>query len=99
VLRVAAELVTQHRFDGDALARSYGDLVMRGHLRGHHLGDLARATGDWQVDPTATAKNEILAMVEGIGPYAERARRKPTSNEPSPIPDYLALVAKHNKRH
>jgi len=99
VLRVAAELVTQHRFDGDALARSYGDLVMRGHLRGHRLDDLACALGDWQVDPTATAKDEVCTMVEGLEPYAERARRGPMSDEPTPIPDYLALVAKHNKRH
>ena len=34
VLRVAVELVTEHRFDGDALARSYLDLARRGHLRG-----------------------------------------------------------------
>jgi hypothetical protein len=34
---VAVELVTEHRFDGDALARSYRDLARRGHLRGTRL--------------------------------------------------------------
>ena len=41
VLRVAVELVVMHRFDGDALARSYLDLAKRGHLRGERIDDLA----------------------------------------------------------
>ena len=41
VLRVAVEMVVEHRFDGDALARSYLDLARRGHLRGARIDELA----------------------------------------------------------
>ncbi|MCL2723085.1 MAG: hypothetical protein FWD69_01485 [Polyangiaceae bacterium] len=98
VLRVGAELVTQHRFDGDALARSYGDLVKRGHLRGNRLDDLSRAIDAWQLDTTTTAKEELCAMVDRIGPYAERARKETISSEPAQMPDYLSLVGQHNRR-
>ena len=52
VLRVAVELVTEHRFDGDVLARSYLDLAKRGHLRGDTVpvaATKARFPGTWAI--------------------------------------------------
>ncbi len=47
VFRVGAELVTQHRFDGDQLARSYRDLVRRGHPAGRASRTSRRAKTRW----------------------------------------------------
>src|SRR5580704_8957599 len=59
VLRVAVELVTEHRFDGNALARSYLDLAKRGHLRGTHIDHLADAFADWSIGPRVPARDEL----------------------------------------
>ena len=47
VLSVASELVVQHRFDGEALARSYAELGRRGHLRGTKVDELEEAYAGW----------------------------------------------------
>lgn len=96
VLRVAAEMVTQHRFDGDALARSYHDLGKRGHLRGTKVGDLraALASGAWDKDAT---KSELASMVEKLPTYAEQAAKKYAPIDVD-MPDYLKLVGAHNRR-
>ncbi|MBS2016857.1 MAG: hypothetical protein JST00_28485 [Deltaproteobacteria bacterium] len=100
VLRVAAEMVTQHRFDGDALARSYHDLGKRGHLRGTKVEDLQAsiASGAWDKDPT---KAELSSMVEKLPAYAEQAAKK-FAAQPAiadvEMPDYLKLVGAHNRR-
>lgn len=98
VLRVATELVTQHRFDGDALARSYHDLGKRGHLRGTKAGELSAALDAWQSDGTVPAKEELRVMVERIPAYAEQASKRFVAPSDAPMPDYLALVNKHNPR-
>ncbi|MBX3190146.1 MAG: hypothetical protein KF819_24175 [Labilithrix sp.] len=98
VLRVALELVTQHRFDGDALARSYADLGKRGHLRGTRVPELVAALDTWKDAPPAAARDELRAMVERLPAYAEQASKKFTAPEAAPMPDYLTLVSKHNRR-
>jgi hypothetical protein len=98
VLRVATELVTQHRFDGDALARSYHDLGKRGHLRGTKVGELAEALEAWEKDATIPGKEELRAMVERLPAYAEQAATRYVPPGEGPMPDYLALVNKHNPR-
>ena len=98
VLRVATELVTQHRFDGDALARSYHDLGKRGHLRGTNVADLGTALDAWAKEGTLPAKDELRAMVDRLPAYAEQAKLCWTPPEEAPMPDYLALVNKHNPR-
>ncbi|MEO7094579.1 MAG: phosphatase domain-containing protein, partial [Polyangiales bacterium] len=47
VLRVGTDLVLQHRFDGDALVRSYLDLAKRGHVRGSGIDELVAALERW----------------------------------------------------
>lgn len=98
VLRVATELVMQHRFDGDALARSYHDLGKRGHLRGTKAGELSAALDAWQKDSAVPAKDELRVMVDRIPAYAEQASKRFVPPSDSPMPDYLKLVNKHNPR-
>jgi len=99
VLRVATELVTQHRFDGDSLARSYHDLGKRGHLRGTQVAELGEALERWVTDePTLAAKDELRTMVKGLPAYAEQAAKRFVPPAEAPMPDYLPLVGKHNPR-
>jgi hypothetical protein len=98
VLRVATELVTQHRFDGDALARSYHDLGKRGHLRGTKIAELATALEAWEKDATIPGRDELHAMVEKLPAYAELAAKRYAPPSESAMPDYLALVNNHNTR-
>ena len=101
VLRVATELVTQHRFDGDALARSYHDLGKRGHLRGTKVEELTTALDALEKDVTVAAvpgRDELRAMVERLPKYAEQASTRFAPPSESAMPDYLALVNAHNPR-
>jgi hypothetical protein len=99
VLRVAAELVTQHRFDGDALARSYADVAKRGHLRGTSIEQLETALGPWEASAPASLATEVRAMVARLPAYSADARARWTPPREQAMPDYLALVARHNPRH
>jgi hypothetical protein len=98
VLRVAAELVAQHRFDGDALARSYGDLAKRGHLAGTKVEDFASALPSWEADAGEAERAEVRTMVDKLPRYAEQARERWVPPSEQPTPDYVALVEKHNPR-
>ncbi len=98
VLRVAAELVTQHRFDADALARSYHDLGKRGHLRGTKLHELGKALTLWEKDGPTTAGVELHKMLERLPKYAKMASERYAPVSDSPLPDYLSLVSQHNSR-
>jgi hypothetical protein len=97
VLRVAVELVVQHRFDGDGLARSYLDLVRRGHLRGSGLAAIEGAYEQWEPKDRLPGAHEIGAMVTRLPNIAEQAPRhfREATGDP---PDYLRLVERHNRR-
>jgi hypothetical protein len=97
VLRVAVELVTEHRFDGDALARSYLDLARRGHLRGTHVLDLETALETWLAGGPVPAAEELRVMVSRLPAMAEGAQAGWKKREQA-LPDYLALVQSHNPR-
>ncbi len=100
VLRVAAELVLQHRFDGDALARSYADLARRGHLVGKDDDVLVKTLAEWKEREKVPAVAELERMVAKLPKYAEDARKASAKEPPKPyeIPDYAKLVKAHNKR-
>ncbi len=100
VLHVAAEMVTQHRFDGDALARSYADLGKRGHLAGKNVDAIANALPRAESAEALLAKDELRVMVDRLPVYAEQARKRfvPQADAP-PLPDYVELVTRHNPRH
>jgi hypothetical protein len=97
VLRVAVELVVQHRFDGDALGRSYLDLARRGHLKGTSAEGITEALEDWSHHDAVPGLPELRRMSEVLPEHAKLAREKYGDGK-STTPDYMALVEKHNPR-
>jgi hypothetical protein len=101
VLRVAVELVTEHRFDGDALARSYLDLARRRHLHGVRVDAIAASLDGWFAQMHVPAGDELRRMTARLPAIAEEARaaalRRP-DDEDRPMPNYLDLVESHNAR-
>ena len=100
VLRVAVELVTEHRFDGDALARSYLDLARRGHLRGARIEALGASLDAWLGQGHVPASGELRTMVERLPALAEMARDAAAGRRDArrQMPDYVELVDAHNAR-
>jgi len=98
VLRVAYEMVTQHRFDGDALARSYAELARRGHLAGRDVDAILDAMSEFERHATGAARDEVCRMVEALPRHVQLARENWRPLEEQPMPDYLALVDRHNPR-
>lgn len=74
LLRVGTDLVLQHRFDGDALVRSYLDLARRGHLRGGNLDALETALARW---PVAKAPRAFEIPDSRRGPTGASSSRIP----------------------
>jgi hypothetical protein len=99
ILRVASEMVTLHRFDGDALARSYADVAKRGHLAGTRIDAIAAALPEFEKQAVSPAREEVRRMVALLPPHAETARTTWRPPEEQPMPDYLELVGRHNPRH
>ena len=97
VLRVAVELVTEHHFDGDSLARSYLDLARRGHLRGERVEPIAAALESWTGQGYVPASDELRTLTRRLVPMAEAARAI-RHDVDATQPDYLALVDDHNPR-
>jgi len=97
VLRVAVELVTEHRFDGDALARSYLDLARRGHLRGTRVDAIGAELDAWLSSGSVPASEELRSMTGRLPVLADAARAQWRERE-MPVPDYLGLVIGHNPR-
>ncbi len=97
VLRVAVEMAVEHRFDGDALARSYLDLARRGHLRGTKVDELVDTYEKWIAREKVPATDELGAMMTRLPALAEGARSSWRGDEPI-LPDYVQLAARHNPR-
>jgi hypothetical protein len=97
VLRVAVELVTEHRFDGDQLARSYLELARRGHLRGTRLDAIGEGLEAWLKMGAVPAGEELRTVQERLPRLGEAARQNWRDGEQK-LPDYLAMVDTHNPR-
>jgi hypothetical protein len=97
VLRVAVELILEHRFDGDALARSYLDLARRGHLRGACAEELSAALDAWMKKERLPAAGDLSTMVSRLPQMSARAKEAYRGAEPASV-DYLGMVGKHNPR-
>ncbi|MBL8719387.1 MAG: hypothetical protein JNL79_25595 [Myxococcales bacterium] len=113
VLRVGTDLVLQHRFDGDALVRSYLDLARRGHVHGSGLTALAEALERWPVadsrrhsmPPLSSRSQGVvrpgLDEVYALGRRIDELRKAAEVAPERPaiaVPDYLMLVRIHNRR-
>jgi hypothetical protein len=98
VLRVAVELVTEHRFDGDALARSYLDLARRGHLRGVGIAALSAALDSWFERGHVPAGDELRALHAQLPLMASSASSAFHVTLDDAVPDYERLVEAHNPR-
>jgi hypothetical protein len=99
VLRVAVELVTEHRFDGDSLARSYLDLARRGHLRGTGIAALRSALDGWFERGHVPAGVELRALAAKLPAMAAGADAGfPAVAPEESLPDYEKLVEAHNPR-
>jgi hypothetical protein len=118
ILRVGTDLVLQHRFDGDALVRSYLDLARRGHLRGDNLDALETALSKWPAAKRVSFEipdsrrgsggpsssrvplpgfDEIHALGGRLADLRAAIRAAPV-REAERVPDYLSIVAGHNRR-
>jgi hypothetical protein len=97
VLRVAVELVTEHRFDGDALARSYLDLARRGHLRGKPVDTIVLSLEAWLTQGLVPATEELRVLTSRLPEMAKRAAGT-WQDRDHPLPDYVDLVHTHNPR-
>jgi len=95
VIRVAVDLVLDHRFDGEALGRSYLDLWRRGHLRGTGAASIGRAFHAMtEVSPLPQAR-EIEQMCRRLDDVASGIERGTTPRAPL---DYVALLDRHGRR-
>jgi hypothetical protein len=98
VVRVAVELVSGHRFDGDQLARSYGELVRRGHLRGARIDELLGVETMVSQLPTEAVRSAVTLMLKRLPALAQEAQARFEPQPLGPPPNYVDLVSKHNKR-
>ena len=102
VLRVAVELVTEHRFDGDSLARSYYDLARRGHVKGTGIAAVSAALEGWLSLGHVPAADELRVLTESLPAMAESARAAghaaALADSAPKSPDYVKLVELHNPR-
>jgi hypothetical protein len=97
VLRVGVELVVHHRFDGDALARSYLDLARRGHLRGSGAEGLIESFKAWTTEERMPGYSELVTLIARLPSLVEQAKAQ-YQGDGSGTPDYVKLVAQHNPR-
>ena len=93
VLRIASEFVQRDRFDADALARSYFDLMRRGHVQGAAFGSLCTALEALKQGGALPVLAPLSRMCELLGEYLKDA---PKPRAPAvPKLDYVALAVRH----
>ena len=97
VLRVAVELIVHHRFDGDALCRSYVDLSRRGHLQGTGAEGVAAAFENWKDQERVPGIADLRTFVERL-PSLAKAAKTSFRGDAHVVPDYAKLVVMHNPR-
>jgi Phosphatidate phosphatase APP1, catalytic domain len=95
VVRVAIDLVLDHRFDGEALGRSYLDLWRRGHLKGTGalgIGNAFREMAEVAPLPAAREIGEMCKRLEEAAHGISRGEVPPAKR------DYVALLDRHVRR-
>ncbi|MBX3182566.1 MAG: hypothetical protein KIT72_19780 [Polyangiaceae bacterium] len=97
VLRIASEFALQQRFDTRALARSYHDLMRRGHVKGALAAPLEAALGDLLATGPVPAREALEGLVTELGRYASQP--PPPLELPEATLDYQELARRHRRRH
>jgi len=92
VFALCQEMLALHRFDQDAIARSYLDLVRRGHVTGVALAELERV-GAQAPPELLELPAHLRSALDATG--ASLPPRAPARREPAPPLDYLALALEH----
>lgn len=93
VLRIASEFVVRDRFDADALARSYLDLMRRGHVAGAVFDPLCRALERMKQENTLSTLDHLSKMCELLAEYRKSPPETPAFTETEL--DYVALARRH----
>jgi len=95
VVRTAIDLALDHRFDGEALGRSYLDLWRRGHLKGTGALAIRDAYATMAKLSPLPAAREIEQMCRRL---EEVARSIEHGTIPSAKRDYMVLLDHHGRR-
>ncbi len=92
VLKVAHALARQDRFEGVALARSYLDLLRRGHARGTAPALLRAALPALEGEPAEDVLtfSEMVGLMEGYVDSPPRPKQRGSS-----VRDYVELATRH----
>jgi hypothetical protein len=85
--------VVRDRFDADALARSYLDLMRRGHVRGAVFEALCQALDRMKIENALTTLDQLSKMCELLAEYLKTQPELP-SDAPREL-DYVALALRH----
>ncbi|MEZ4375243.1 MAG: hypothetical protein R3B07_30810 [Polyangiaceae bacterium] len=99
VLRVASEFALRQRFDAHSLARSYHDLMRRGHVAGDLVPQLEMSLGGLIASGPVPAKESLSQMVETMRGYAERPPEQIERPSDAREMDYVELARRHRRRH
>ena len=102
VVRVAEELVRDHRFGGAQLVASHRELASRGHVTSKGAASVAQAALAAANSGTRSElARELEAFGKGMDDIANAgppSARLPADEERADVPDYPALVLRHNRR-
>ncbi len=99
VLRVASEFALRQRFDAHSLARSYHDLMRRGHVAGDLVTLLERSLARLISSGPLPAKDGLSQMVETMRGYVERPPGTIERPGDASELDYVELARRHRRRH
>jgi hypothetical protein len=97
VVRVAAEMVMEHRFDAERLARSYVDLKRRGCVQGTLIAALRESLEELSEQTRLPVLRELNTMCDRLDVLLPNVPEH-ESVEDVPMPDYLNLVVEHNSK-
>jgi hypothetical protein len=96
VLRVGAELIVSHAFTGDALAASYRDLVLRGHLDPRRGEELVEACATLEDSHFPTTAPTLQVFGEELAELLGSCEPPPVTARPSI--DYVGLFSRDKDR-
>lgn len=93
VLRVAAVFVLRHRFEAESLARSYLDLMRRGHAMGQCRLPIREALEGGDLGVYEGARDRLRGMCELLLAYPVPGA--PHGETDPPRPNYVELASRH----